>query len=533
MGHAGARSWQGDPTMFEFELKLQVPVGRREALRKALATPGARTSSLQARYFDTADQRLAAAGLALRLRSEDGRWVQALKGRGDGLLSRPQDEHVLPDRGGDPVIDPSRHAGSEVGRKLIELLAGEPLELRYATDIRRLRRTVRRGRTRIELAFDEGGIVAGDRRHEVAELELELLGGPAGPLFDLAASWAARFGLWLDPRTKSERGHRLAQGLAQVPATSARDDAGPAADAPAAARRRRRSWRNAAAASACQALASEALASALAHALPNAAEIAEGLAAPEHLHQLRVGLRRLRSALRLYGPWTHDPGAAAALQQALREPFGRLSAARDADVTAQAFLPALQAAGAPPAALRRPPGDGSVDLALVLREPSWTALWLRALRLAQPADPGQAGAPAAPGPPEAPTEGTLRAQAAGLLGRQWRRARREAAAFAEADDEARHRLRKRLKRLRYGLEFADGLWPQARTGAALRALRDALQALGDWNDLLVAEAAFRARLAQVPEAWYALGWLAAGRAGRLRVCTTALKAFRRCPAPWE
>ena len=64
--------------MFETELKFQVPPARREALQRAIATATARTTRLQAVYADTADHRLAANGLALRLRKEGRVWVQTL-----------------------------------------------------------------------------------------------------------------------------------------------------------------------------------------------------------------------------------------------------------------------------------------------------------------------------------------------------------------------------------------------------------------------------------------------------------------------
>ncbi|MBC7938411.1 MAG: CYTH domain-containing protein [Chitinophagaceae bacterium] len=92
--------------MQETELKFQVPPPRRAALRRAVATSTAQTTRLQAVYADTADHRLAAAGLALRLRKEGTRWVQTLKGRGDGLMQRLEHEVPLPPQRGQPRIDP-------------------------------------------------------------------------------------------------------------------------------------------------------------------------------------------------------------------------------------------------------------------------------------------------------------------------------------------------------------------------------------------------------------------------------------------
>ena len=93
-------------------MKFQVPVARRAALAKAVATATARRVSLRARYFDTADRRLGGAGLALRVRKEGRRWVQTLKGAGDGIWQRLEHEvplHVTP--GVIPPADPALHDG--------------------------------------------------------------------------------------------------------------------------------------------------------------------------------------------------------------------------------------------------------------------------------------------------------------------------------------------------------------------------------------------------------------------------------------
>ena len=63
---------------------------------------------------------------------------------------------------------------------------------------------------------------------------------------------------------------------------------------------------------------------------------------PESIHQMRVGMRRLRSALRLFAPWIPFP---AALQQELSWLGGELGAARDADVLADEPGPGTAAGG--------------------------------------------------------------------------------------------------------------------------------------------------------------------------------------------
>ncbi|MBK1614276.1 hypothetical protein CKO44_12440 [Rubrivivax gelatinosus] len=463
--------------MREIELKFQVPAAARERLRRAVATRSAVILPLAAAYVDTADDRLARAGFALRLRHEGDRWVQTLKGRGDGMMDRLEHEIVLPAAETAPVLDPARHAGTPAGTALARLLAdGAPLVELYRTEIQRLARRVRSGGAVIEIAFDEGRIVAGERSVAVCEIEFELISGPPAALLALAARWVQRHGLWLDVRTKAERGHRLYRGLDQVPAVRAA-----AAELPEGAGTTR--------------AFGSMLQSALQQVLPNAAEVADSGADAETLHQLRVGLRRLRTALRVFAPWAPDEAAARALEQALAEPFTALGAARDADV-AGTLLAALAEAGAPPLAWPRP-ADAPLPAA-VAAAPGFTLLMLKAMALAL----GSLPMPGAP----------LDEAVAALLAPAWRRARADARRFDALDIERRHRLRKRLKRLRYALEFLQPVLPRKRSRAAAKALRVALDALGNYNDHVVAQATLRARAAAEPAdagVAFALGWLAA------------------------
>jgi inorganic triphosphatase YgiF len=513
----------------EIELKFQVPAGRRAALQRAVATPSARVTRLQAIYVDTADRRLAAAGLALRLREEGRTWVQTLKGRGDGLAHRLEHEVRLPARAGTPVIDPSRHAGSAVGAQLQAALragGGAPAELVEVlrTDIRRTHRRVASGGAVIEIALDAGELLAGGRRATVHEIEFELISGPPRALPALAERWARRHGLWWDVRTKAERGQRLADAVEHVKPTKA-------AASPLVADADTRS-----------AFAAMVLAC-LAHALPNLAEIADGAGEPEHLHQLRVGLRRLRSVLREFAPWCGDPERARRLEADWREPFARLGASRDVDAIAATLLPQLTAAGAPPLAAAAAETGAAAAPGEIVRSAEVNALLLRALAIAMPGVDADAKADARADAKadsrvhaeadDAAAAGPLVSAAVAPLRRAWRRALADVQHFERAEPAIQHRTRKRLKRLRYAFEFMLPLFP-AKAGRRLqRALADAGEALGHMNDLHVASLAYEALIHSEPRAWFALGWLAAQRERAVADAARRLARLADTPRPWR
>ncbi len=512
----------------EIELKFQVPADRASALRRAVATAGAARTRMQAVYADTADGRLAAAGIALRLRQEGQRWVQTLKGRGDGLMVRLEHEVLLPTQRGRPQLDIDRHAGTPAHALLRAALGEPPAALLpiYRTDIGRTHRVLRSGGARIELAFDEGAIHGGGRRARVCEIEFELLSGPPQALLALAARWAQRHGLWLDVRSKAERGHRLALDLERVPAvraggTALRRDMAP--DAALVAM----------------------LQSALAQVLPNAAEVGDGRGSAEQVHQLRVGLRRLRCALRVFGRWAAGPEsvlAAAALEARLRLPFTQLGGARDRDVLSAVLLPALRSAGVPDLPL----SAAVADPAAIVRDPAFSVLLLEAIALTLPpaptpprsaaAGPASWTLPVGPGTASAAArvaDADLHRLARRRLRALHRRALADVADFASAPEAAQHRTRKRLKRLRYALEFSAALFAPKAVDGLLKALRETLEVLGEYNDLLVAVALFHAALAQEPRAALALDSLQARRGPLLERCERSLARLAAEKPGWR
>lgn len=494
--------------MHEIELKFQVPAARRTALDAAVASrAGVARTRLQAAYVDTPDRALATAGMALRLRREGRQWVQTLKGRTADTMTRHEHNVARGASTAMPVVDANLHAGTPVGDALLALLAARPadaLSVRYRTDILRRSRTLRVTGEQVELAFDVGRIHAAGRAIGVAELEIESTGGGSPQaVLAVARRWVPRHGLWLDTRSKAERGDLLAGGeTVAAPARAASVELGPDMSGHAA-------WQRV-------------LASCADQIIGNASQIASAEHLAGHVHQLRVGLRRLRSALRLF----EEEGADATLAEPAAALFRRLGSARDAAVIESEFgtdlIAALRAEGMAKDAELLPSSGVPESPAEVLREPG-AQLFLLDLLAASQVRPPVDDAPASP----------LRDRLARRLSRWHRVVQQDVMRFTELDDAALHRLRKRAKRLRYGAEFAGSLFERRALRRFLRTM-DALQdRLGAITDTLMATRAFREAADVNGHRAFALGWLAARRAALIHGAARELKAFRKVERFWK
>jgi len=483
----------------EIELKFLVPAASRAALAAALAERGtARRVALIDAYFDTPDLRLARAGLAWRMRREGARWVQGLKAARGGALERFEHEVVRPDAS----LDPRAHAETAPGRQLLEMLAqacaeGQDAVQRFQIQQRRLLRRVRTRGAVVDIALDEARLVAGGDVRSLREVEFELVSGSTTAMLDLVERWRRRYGLVLDPRNKAERGHALAAGLADPPLRKA---ALPRYDGDAGAL------------DAFGAVCDECLA----QIGRNAIGLIEGEPAlrAEHVHQTRVGIRRLRSALRAYRGWVAEPPAE--LVDGLRALFAELGKARDSDVLAGDIAAELQRAGAPqlaPAA-----AGGEPDLTALVRGEATQRLLLAWIAWRVGLEP-LAG-------PQQPLKRLARRRL-----RRWHRGLVDGCRrFDELEPAALHQLRKHVKRQRYALEFLAPLLPRQRAARHLQVLATAQQALGEINDLVVARDRYQARVADDPAAWFAVGWLSA-RLGEARGTARAALALLAAVEP--
>lgn len=487
-------------------LRFQVPHTSRAAVRQAMVTAGYPAQRLRAAFADTASDDLAAHGLTLQLRKHGGTWSQVLSRcvAGGSVI---EDVVVVPSpASGLPALHVHRHAGSRLWMSIPATthIAGSAMRVRLDLQVKRVCRTARSGASRIRITFDEGHLRCAEKQTAVCELAFELLAGPQAGLVTVVSRWIERHGLWLGSCATFALTEVDAQGLGPLGATRVSGNSLSSRLAPG---------------DALPAM----VGNCLEQLLPNAELVAAGIGSPVHLHQTRVALRRLRTALRVFGPWS--PSLDPRWDVVLRDVFQRLGTARDSDAVAAALTPQLAAAGAP---LAQPPKAPGVESpAQILRHSTFNRVLTELIAFCDRKSDTLQG-------DHEPVAGRkLRPLSRAVLKRLHHQIIQDTPDFLTADDSARHRTRKRLKRLRYSAEFLAPLFRDKAVARYLKSLRQALDTLGALNDLTIADPLFRAQLAKDARAWFAVGWIAARKAQCLQDCSTALDAFSRVRRFWE
>jgi CHAD domain-containing protein len=190
----------------------------------------------------------------------------------------------------------------------------------------------------------------------------------------------------------------------------------------------------------------------------------------EGLHQLRVGLRRLRTALTL----TDLPGLSE-LDARAKAIINKIGQARDLDVfVTEQLLPAVDALGS------RRGFDILAARAERMRQHAWeTAVAEASSPELRAFDDDVAAAAHA----IAWTDATIGTVAPRLLDHALRRAKKRGRHFRDLDPPSRHRLRIALKKLRYAAEFCAPLYPKKTAKHWLAPLKELQDLLGHLNDV--------------------------------------------------
>jgi triphosphatase len=321
--------------------------------------------------------------------------------------------------------------------------------------------------TRIEAAIDRGRIraLARDAGEPISEVELELKGGSATALYDVAIDLLGVAPVRLERRSKAERGYRLAERDTGPPAAvhAASVALDPALSGSEALRR---------IGFAC-----------LDQLLRNEPAVLAGTT--EGIHQMRIAVRRLRAILSGFGKLLpSDQRRSASVE--LRWLGDALGAVRNLDVfeqeligAARRALPETDAIAALSAMAAHRRRIAWTKASRAVRSVRYTEMVLRLLRWFESC--GWRNGESSPDLDQPVAGIALR-----ILDRRRRAAKRRSKGFAKQSPAERHRLRVALKKLRYTTELLAGLYDPAEVEGFTKRLKRLQDDLGDANDLRVA-----------------------------------------------
>ena len=515
--------------MHELELKFAVPSYQQSVLRKNIDTKTAQQQRLSAYYFDTPNQDLAKKGIALRIRFEDSQWVQTLKTAGDGVAKRVELNTVLSLTGTPDTLDVSSLVPDisliteqAVVAQLTSIMPldelAQALTVQYFTDVQRTSRQIKKNNSRIEIAYDIGKVGIGRlnsqkpannhglTQSDIHEIEFELLEGDPSDLIEVAKTWCKKYKLYLSTVTKAQRGSlllankqfaepvkadlavlQLHKGISQF------------------------------------AFLQAVVNNCLVQILPNASAIAEGSPDGNLVHQLRVGIRRLRTALKhfKFAQDYIDPNWLMVLKQT----FSLLGEYRDKEILQIKTQPLLESVGAP-----HVEWSTAVDIMPIdaVRANDFQILLLELIgftHLPVPADSPKAKAPVAK-----------------KLQKLFTAIAAASDKFASLDTDSQHGVRKDLKSLRYVSEFAAPLFASQTNGkkgkkatklnAFLQYLEPAQDVLGEYNDNVVGHANYLEKAKTDPNALFAVGWFSGREQASSEQCAVSLKTVKNAPKFW-
>jgi triphosphatase len=508
-----------NPTEIELKLLIapaDIPGLRRHPLLKTLCTSGPKTRALTSIYFDTDDFVLKNQSIALRVRRSGRQWIQTIKGGGSvqaGLHQR--DEWEVPVAHGTPdfskITDPA----------LLRLFAGEDLRQRLLpVFVTEFKRTVWLLQTaagdQVEMALDQGEIRAGQKSTAICEVELELKAGNPAALYELALALQQAAPLRAENASKAERGYALcAPQEKPLPLKATLPEVNREMSVDAAFRTI--AW------------------NCIAQLQDNQNRLLQGYD-PELIHQMRVAVRRLRSALSLFAaaaPGLKDSD----LNKGLRWLLSQLGPARDWDVFLGEILPPVIAAFPAEESLLRLQQQGELicrekreQACMLAAGPLYNELLLRLCAWLWRAPWRTAAAVAKLDMP-------VSVFAAKMLQRRYRQTCRRGRRFKTLTAEQRHALRIATKKLRYAAEFFSGVYSRKVTRPYIQKLSQLQNVFGTLNDQVVAQRLL-AQIAggdrlQDHASGVINGWSTCQSSHQLAVMAQAWKRFRRCGIFWD
>ncbi|WP_347019682.1 CHAD domain-containing protein [Acinetobacter calcoaceticus] len=487
--------------MVEVELKFQLPESKKKSVQQYLKKHKAQQIHLQAKYYDTPDRLLAKNGMALRLRKENDLWVQTFKAAGQSHLHRVEEEVFLGKCDQEPDLNLELYQDNKVVTDLLNTALGKEakkLSLQFETDVQRTYHVFEADNTAIEVCLDDGVVKTATTQSIICEVEFELKQGAVKTLIQFAQQWINRYTLWLDVRSKAERGNLLALGQAASPAVHAKaltlnKDI-----------------------TAEQAL-KKIVENCLGQFLPNMAAIADGVAEAEHIHQARVSLRRLRSALKHFSSWSNEVNPL--WEEQIAELFRQLGDTRDEDAIRTEVLPIIKQHGSPELLLPVS-AQPLKELSILFTSSDTIKLLLDLLAFAYSEEDSKN------------KRGGLKKHIKKSLDKLHHKVISNAEHFSELEVTQQHKIRKTAKQLRYCVEFISSLYPDKKVQQYLKQLQPVQNTLGQYNDLFIAEGIFNKAVENDSSFWFALGWVKAKQPHLQKRSAKALQTFSQAETFW-
>lgn len=453
------------------EIELKLRINRRHAARLrqhpailAAASGNPVTRKLTSTYFDTPQLTLLDTGINLRVRRMSGEWFQSVKGGGSvvsGLHQRLEWEDII--AGDRPDFTKILEPGLQ--QLFADQALRDALKPIFTTEVRRTEWQLEFDNgDKVELALDMGNLIVGCKKEPICEIELELKAGCAGRLFELALQLQQDIPLELENVSKSQHGYEHYRKStpkivkSRLPALTRGMNAGDAF--------KKIAWE-------C-----------LHHLQGNQTMVLHGDDV-EGVHQMRVALRRLRSAIAVFRRVVGKEHCCAIVDE-LRWITDTLGAARDLDVFITQTLPPVSAhlPQHPGLQLLRDKAIGEKKKAYAeahaaLNSQRYHRLiltlgdWLENERWRQD------GAP--------PIALSVQDLARAMLGKRNKALRLHGQRLVHMHPEERHETRIAAKKLRYAAEFFSALYPAAKSRAFNQALAQLQDVLGILNDITVTE----------------------------------------------
>ena len=457
----------------EIELKLvldprDIPLLRKSPTLSRVGPGNATRNRVVTTYYDTSSLALLRNAVALRVRKTRHGHVQSIKidsANGRYPAQRAEIENQIPTNQPDLRLVEDRSV-----RRLVERYRrGKRLKPIFSTNVMRETRPLKFAGNEIECAIDYGFVAGRGKKAPICELELK--SGESSSLLQLARRLNANIPLRVEPASKAARGYALVN-RARLTAPRAKPIS---LDSTMLARD----------------CLNTIMHSCIGHVVASADYVFKS-EDPEGIHQLRVAIRRTREAFTIIrrhvvmGPELRIADELRSLQQ-------KMGGAREWDVLVEETLKR-----APKRLLKEPfsahleqivkakRAEGHRQAHDALRDHHCTDVLLR---LACWTDVGS-GSVEGPSRQGKQIVDALTTPAAGFAAEViqdcHRKARKLGKKVRILDSTELHRLRIRIKKLRYAAEFFGTLWPVRRTEKYLSILKNLQQSLGTYHDTTVA-----------------------------------------------